>query len=187
MISSESRKLLLPNLVWWCIIMSQIVFQEDWFAVFEAKVTVKDNIIKRWLSNMSSELLILLQLNLVWWHIILSLWKKLDWSVVVKVKVTEKVQNSSDCSSGQYLINCWTFCNQTQIRPRQYLGASESPHSVQIRPRRHLNAWESPPSVQIRPGRYLGAWQSQNSVQIRPRRYLGTWENPHSVQIIRRR
>ena len=103
------------------------------------------------------------------------------------VKVTEKVQNSSDCSSGQYLINCWTFCNQTQIRPRQYLGASESPHSVQIRPRRHLNAWESPPSVQIRPGRYLGAWQSQNSVQIRPRRYLGTWENPHSVQIIRRR
>ena len=42
MISSESLNLLLPDLVWWCIIMSQIVFQKDWFAVFEVKVTVKD-------------------------------------------------------------------------------------------------------------------------------------------------
>ena len=49
MVFSELRSLLLPNLVWWCIIMSQIVFQRDWFAVFKAKVTVKDNIIKIWL------------------------------------------------------------------------------------------------------------------------------------------
>ena len=78
MIFPESLNLLLPHLVWWCIIISQIVFQKDWFAVF--KVTVKDHIIKIWLSNVSSELLILLQLNLVWWHIIISwivLWK--DW------------------------------------------------------------------------------------------------------------
>ena len=27
---------------WWTI-MSQIVFQKDWFAVFKVKVTVKDN------------------------------------------------------------------------------------------------------------------------------------------------
>ena len=27
---SESLNFLLPNVVWWCIIMSQIVFQKDW-------------------------------------------------------------------------------------------------------------------------------------------------------------
>ena len=41
--------------------------------------------------------------------------KRLDCSVVVvvKVKVTEKVQNSSESSSRQYLLICWTVCNQT--------------------------------------------------------------------------
>ena len=80
MIFSESLNLLLPNLVWWCIIMSQIVFKKDWFAVFKVKVTVKDNIIKILLFNILSELLILLQQNLVWWCIIIRcivLWK--DW------------------------------------------------------------------------------------------------------------
>ena len=33
--------------------------------------------------------------------------KRLECSAVVKVKVTEKVQNSSECSSGQYLLSCW--------------------------------------------------------------------------------
>ena len=46
MISSEKLNLLLPNLIWWCIIMSHIVFQKDWFAVFKVKVTITDNIIK---------------------------------------------------------------------------------------------------------------------------------------------
>ena len=71
MIPSELLNLLQPNLVWWCIIMSQIVFQTDWYAVFKIKITVKDHIINLWLS----ELLIFLQLNLVWWHIITILWK----------------------------------------------------------------------------------------------------------------
>ena len=71
MVSSESLNFLQPNLVWWCIIMSQIVFQTDWYAVFKIKITVKDHIINLWLS----ELLIFLQLNLVWWHIITILWK----------------------------------------------------------------------------------------------------------------
>ena len=78
MIFSESLNLLLPNLVWWCIIMSQIVFQKDWFAVFKIKDTVKDNMIKIWLFSIVSELLILLQLSLVWWHILtmmIVLWK----------------------------------------------------------------------------------------------------------------
>ena len=58
-ISSESLNLLvlLPNLVWWCIIMSQIVFQKDWFAFFKVKVTVKDNIIKIWPFDILSELI----------------------------------------------------------------------------------------------------------------------------------
>ena len=51
--------------------MNQIVYQKDWFAVFKVKVTVKDNIIKIWLFNILSELLILLQLNLVCWYIII--------------------------------------------------------------------------------------------------------------------
>ena len=46
MISSEMLNLLLPNLVWWCIIISQNVLQKDWFAVFKVKVTITDNIIK---------------------------------------------------------------------------------------------------------------------------------------------
>ena len=81
MISSEMLNLLQPNLILWCIIMSQIVCRKDLLAVFKVKVKVKVNIIKKWLVNALSELLILLQLNLVWWHIILSwivLWK--DWS-----------------------------------------------------------------------------------------------------------
>ena len=37
--------------------------------------------------------------------------KRLDCSLVVKVKW--RVQSSSECSSGRYLLSCWTFCNQT--------------------------------------------------------------------------
>ena len=86
---------LLPNLVWWCIIMSQIVFQKDWFAVFKVKVTVKDNIIRIWLSNMSSEVLILLQLNLA--HIITSwigLWK--DWIALLWSRSQERLWISAN-------------------------------------------------------------------------------------------
>ena len=36
-----------------------------------------------------------------------------DCSVVVKVKVTEKVQDSTECSSWGYVFSCWTFYNQT--------------------------------------------------------------------------
>ena len=77
-ISSESLNLVLPILVWWCIIMSQIVFQKDWFAIFKVKATVKDHITIIWLSNLASDLLILVQLNLVWWDTIRSwivLWR----------------------------------------------------------------------------------------------------------------
>ena len=46
-------------------------------------------------------------------HKVDCLVKRLDCSAVVKVKTTEKVKNSSECSSGQYLLSCWTVCNQT--------------------------------------------------------------------------
>ena len=46
-------------------------------------------------------------------HKLNCLVKRLDFSVVIKVKVTEMVNNSSDCSSGLYLLDCWTFHNQT--------------------------------------------------------------------------
>ena len=48
MLSSETLNLLLLNLVWWCNIMSQIVFEKDWFAVFKIMVIVMDNVIKIW-------------------------------------------------------------------------------------------------------------------------------------------
>ena len=40
-------------------------------------------------------------------HKVECLLKRLDCSVVVKVKVTEKVKNSSECSCGRYLLSCW--------------------------------------------------------------------------------
>ena len=43
MIFYDTRNFLLPNLLWWCIITSQIVFQKDWFTVFKVRVRVKDN------------------------------------------------------------------------------------------------------------------------------------------------
>ena len=39
-------------------------------------------------------------------HKVDCLVKRFECSVVVKAKVTEKVQNSSEYSSGQYLLSC---------------------------------------------------------------------------------
>ena len=50
---------------------------------------------------------------MVYHHKVDCLVKRLDYSVVVQLKVTGKVQSSSECSSGWYLLNFWTFCNQT--------------------------------------------------------------------------
>ena len=85
MLSSEMLNLILPNLVRWCIIMSQIVFQKYWFAVVKVNATVKDHVTK-------DDFLIYLltcwsfcNLNhLVWWQLIMSwivLWK--GWSALL--------------------------------------------------------------------------------------------------------
>ena len=110
MMSSKLLNLLPPNLAWWCIIMNQIVFQKDWFAVLKVKVTIEDNIIKIWLFHvLLSEMLILLQLNLVWWHVIkrwIVLWK--DWIALLwsrsrsqkrfRLPVTVHLDNSSSAA-----------------------------------------------------------------------------------------
>ena len=70
-ISSESLNFLLPNLVKQCTIVSQIVFQKDWFTLFMVMVTVEDHVSKYDLL-IYPELLILLELNLSWWHTIIS-------------------------------------------------------------------------------------------------------------------
>ena len=54
-----------------------------------------------------------MQQNLVLWYIIIwwiVLWK--DW-IALSWSRSQKVQNSSECSSWWYLLSCWTFCNQT--------------------------------------------------------------------------
>ena len=111
----ELLNLLLPNLAWWCTITSQIVFQKDWFAVFMVNVTVKANIIKIWFFSyiiwtadpFATKLGLMAHC-----HRMDCLVNRLDCSVVVKVKVTGKVQNSSKCSSGWNLLICLTVCSQ---------------------------------------------------------------------------
>ena len=117
MLSFEMLNPTLPNFVRWCIIMSQIVFQKYWFAVFMFKVTVNDYVTK------DDFLIYLLNcwsfcnwINLVWWHIMMSwivLWK--DWIALLRLRSRShgRSKNSSKCSSQRYLLNRWTFWNQT--------------------------------------------------------------------------
>ena len=63
------------------------------------------------MTNILSELLILLQLTLVWWYSIIRwivLWK--DWIVLLWSRPRSQKRVKS-CSSGWYLLGCWTFCN----------------------------------------------------------------------------
>ena len=109
MISSELLNLLRPNLVWWYIIMSQIVFRKGHGhseGLYNQNMTLQYFF---WTADPLATKLGLMAHH----HQLDCLVKRLDCSVVIKVKVTEKVNNSSDCSSGLYLLDCWTFHNQT--------------------------------------------------------------------------
>ena len=107
-IPCDSLNLLLSNLVWWCITVSQIVFRKDWFAVFKVKVTVKAHIIKIYLLNCWSFR------SFVWWHITISLivlWKvriSLVWS---RSRSQERFKIPVNVHLND--IKCWTFCNHT--------------------------------------------------------------------------
>ena len=84
MISSESLNLLPPNMVWWFIVTSQIVFKKYWVDFFQVRVTVNNQMIKLLLSNISSEMLILLQSNLddgTFLYAGVSCGKKMDYCV----------------------------------------------------------------------------------------------------------
>ena len=45
-IFSKPPDILFPNLVLWCIVMSQSVMQKDWFVIFKVKVTARAHMIK---------------------------------------------------------------------------------------------------------------------------------------------
>ena len=127
----------------WCLLNRRTFCYETWCSITSQMVMRKfccccclqgqDHSQGSYDQNMTlftilSHLLIPWQPKLVWWYIIICqsvFWKKLDHcsqgqahsegskSVVAKVKFTEKVKNSSECSFGRYLFSCWTFCNQT--------------------------------------------------------------------------
>ena len=85
------------------------------FAVFKVKVTVTAHNQNMPHSAISADLPVLLRTDLVRWYIITSwgvLWK--DWIAVLKVKVTEKVQNFIQCLSILYFLCKWSFLNQTR-------------------------------------------------------------------------
>ena len=66
MISPELLNFLLPNLVWWYIILSRSVLQKYW-SIFKVKVTARAYIFQIWLFLPYLLNLICLQPNLVWW------------------------------------------------------------------------------------------------------------------------
>ena len=84
---------------------------KDWYAVF--MVTAEASYCQMMAFFCVCEMLILLQPNLVWCHKLDCLLTRLNCSVVSKVTVTAKIQHFSECSSGWYHLNSWTFCNQT--------------------------------------------------------------------------
>ena len=82
MMSSKPPNILFPNLVLWYIIMSRCVIYKYDFLIY-------------YLSCWSFCNLVLM----VHHHRVYCLVNRLDCSFLVKVKVTERIQNSSECSS----------------------------------------------------------------------------------------
>ena len=95
MMSSKPPNILFPNLVLWCVIMSQSVTEskKDLFAIFKVKVSARGHLTKVWQFLVYLLNFWYLLPNLVRKHIIISqsgLWR--NWIVVFKVKVTAKHQ-----------------------------------------------------------------------------------------------
>ena len=117
LMSSEPLNLFWSNMVWWCTIMSRGAMQKDCCANFKVKVTVRACIIKillffLYLLNCSSFC------NQTFVDGLSSCHPKLEHLVrkcsnCFKIKVTAKVQNFCGCLSGWYLLNHWTFFDQT--------------------------------------------------------------------------
>ena len=101
--SSESQNLLLPNLVWWCIIMRQSVFQKDWVAVFRFVCHLQGQGHSEGSYNQNMTFWYIFwtsypfatKLGLVAHHHKLDcLVKRLDCFVVIKIKVTGRFKIS---------------------------------------------------------------------------------------------
>ena len=90
--------------------MGQSVTQEDWFAVFKFRVTVRAHLMKY------DCLLIFWQPDLIGWYIIIS-WSVLckNWIIVFKIRVTVKVKNFIVSSCISYLLCHWSLGNQTRF------------------------------------------------------------------------
>ena len=59
-----------------------------------------------WTADPFATKLILMYIIISW----IVLWT--DWIALLWSR-SQEVQNSSECSSGRYLLSCWTFCDQT--------------------------------------------------------------------------
>ena len=126
MISSELFNLLWPNIVWWCVIMSQSVLQKDCLAVIKVIVWLSS----RWLFGYQGHWLMLIKYDLV--HCVFKAadpfaaklylmvyllyagvsWK--EWIVVFTVNVTVKVQNFTGCLSVLHFLYQWHLCSQAR-------------------------------------------------------------------------
>lgn len=114
--SSEPMNPLLPNLLWWCIIMGWNVMQKYWVAVFKVMVTVKvhNHILKST------------------WLFYYIFWTNLSFATKLTIMVDHckpksPVKILDYCGLGQghnensnfqlmfgwRLLNYWTFCRQT--------------------------------------------------------------------------
>ena len=102
MIFSEPQNILLPNLVWWCSILSQSVMQKEQklFAIFKVKVTARAHMIKY-----DSFYIFRTADFLATIHGLMTRHHKpesLDWITAFKVKVTAKGQNVNFCSDDSF-------------------------------------------------------------------------------------
>ena len=135
MISSELLNRMLPNLIWWCIIMDQIVMQKDWFATFKVKVTRRLIQSNMTVSTMSTELLILSLPNLIGWYITISwsvFWK--DWIAVVRARLQWRFKASMKFC--QFCIFCTTDILVTKVVSRSIFNNQtkykESGHILEV-------------------------------------------------------
>ena len=118
MISSESQNILLPDLVWWCTIMSQSVM---WIFFFVC-LLLSSRSRSQWDSYKGLTFFYYIFLtadsfatkrNLLCHKPECLLQKRKEKISMCKVKVTVNIQNVSECLSGWYLLNRRTFCYQT--------------------------------------------------------------------------
>ena len=111
-VSFDLLILLLPNLVWWYIIISQSVLCRNWNVLFKVKITAKSQ-------NVNECLSIWYFLN-CWtfyhqtWYGDATLWARLSFKKIDLLSPKSRSQLRiiwSKCDFLTYYLNCWSFCN----------------------------------------------------------------------------